>query len=335
MPDPSQQEYQEYLAYQDFLAKQEAPAEGADVDVQKYLALQDEYGGVGGTLKAGLLGAADAATLGLSTQALVKTGLAEKETLRGLEEANPVSYATGQVGGILGSLVLAPEASIPGLLAKGGASVARGAARALPEAATLTGKIIQGAGTAALGSAVEGAAYGAGQVIKEEALGDPNLNGERILGEIGFGAAFGGLFGAVLGGASSAVKEKFPQFISSVADNAGLDKAINVVPEAEREGIISGLTKLKPNAKEIRTAAAELDAPVLESQISASKAVQDLDSLLINNPASPIGIARQQMLQEGVDKAEQAAMSALGNSGQRSQVEIGDAIKDGCPHHGL
>lgn len=336
-------EYEEYLEYQNYLAKNAAPSDGS-FDINKYREKEEKYGGVSGALKTGALGAAETATFGLSTQGLVKSGLVSPETIKGLEETNPLSHVTGQVAGVAIPALLSGGASAVGqgavktaarmapgnLLMRGAGRIAEGAAAALPEATTLAGKVIQGAGTTALGSAVEGAAYGAGQVIHEEALGDPTLNAEKVLSTIGLGAAMGGLFGAAIGGSSAALKEKFPQFISSQADNAGLEGAINseLVPLKEREGIIAGLTKLKGNAKEIKAAAAELDAPVLESQISSSDAIHKLDSLLVNNPSSPIGIARQQMLQEGLDKAEQAVMGTLGGVDRRSQVEIGNALKE-------
>lgn len=341
--DASQKEYQEYLEYQDFLGKQGAGA-ASGFDIEKYRANEEKYGGVTGALKTGALGAAKAASFGTSTQFLTKSGLVSPETIKGLEETNPISDVVGQLTGVVapailsggttavaeGGLGAAAKLAPTNLLMRGAGRIAEGAAAALPEATTLAGKVIQGAGTAALGSAVEGAAYGAGQVIHEEALGDPTLNAEKVLSEIGYGAAIGGLFGAALGGTSAAVREKFPQFISSQADNAGLEHAVNseVTSPKEREGIISGLTKLKGNAKEIKAAAAELDAPVLESQISSSDAVHKLDSLLVNNPSSPIGIARQQMLQEGLDKAEQAVMSTVGSATPRSQVELGNALKE-------
>src|SRR5574340_1121147 len=53
--------------------------------------LQAQYGDLPGQLTAGLAAGARAATLGLSDQALTKTGLVAPETLKGLEEANPVA----------------------------------------------------------------------------------------------------------------------------------------------------------------------------------------------------------------------------------------------------
>lgn len=321
MPTSDEQDYKKYLEYQDYLAS--APDSG-DVDIAKYLQGQEKYGGITGSLAAGALGAASSATFGLSTQALTKSGLVSPETIKGYEEANPISHATGEVAGVVGSLVLAPEVSLPGLVAKAGGRTAVKAAAMLPAE-----RVISGAASAALGSAVEGAAYGLGHVIHEEALGDPAVNGEKILGEIGYGALAGGAFGAVLGGASSAIKKKFPAFMSSSTESASLENATTLVPAKEQKGIVAGLKQLKANANEIKLAAQELDAPVLESQISASKAIHDLDSLLINNPSTPIGIARQQLLQEGIDKAEQTALNAMGGTTQRSQAELGDALKEG------
>ncbi len=58
-------------------------------------------------------------------------------------------------------------------------------------------------GAQALGSAVEGALYaGTQQTLNEFALGDPDLNSEKILSHYGQGALFGGAMGGVLKGAA-------------------------------------------------------------------------------------------------------------------------------------
>jgi hypothetical protein len=72
-----------------------------------------------------------------------------------------------------------------------------------PGAATAGRKILQYAGKKAAGSAVEGALFVAGNVVKEAALGDPDLTAEMALAEIGTGAAIGGVIGGVLGGGYS------------------------------------------------------------------------------------------------------------------------------------
>lgn len=142
------------------------------------------------------LGAAQTATFGLSNLALTKSGLVDPKTIAGLEKYNPVASTVGQVGGIFG-----PGALGLGVKAVGTAGrAATGAVESiLPEATNIAGKAVRNAIAKGAGSAVEGAFYGAGQVVNEYALGDPNLNAEMALGQIGLSGLLGGGFGAALG----------------------------------------------------------------------------------------------------------------------------------------
>lgn len=167
---------------------------------------EDKYGGVSGAFKSAALGAASGATLGLSDVALTKTGLVSPNTMQGLQEENPGSYMAGQVAGTVGSLVAAPEFSPAALIGKGGKAVTGGLktlkAMQIAEDGTKAAKVlgaIGDIGAHAAGSAVEGAAYaGIGNTLNEYALGDPNLNGEKIMGNFGKGALWGGALGGAL-----------------------------------------------------------------------------------------------------------------------------------------
>lgn len=186
-----------------------------------------QYGAPGAAVTAAGAAAARALTLGLSDQALTKTGLVAPETLRGLEEANPVASGIGTVAGIAAPLLLtggaaAPaEAGVvaggggaleagaaltaPSLIAKAGQAVTRATAEALPEASGLLGRVVNRAIATGAGSAVEGAAYGLGQVVSEDALGAPGLTAESALATVGLSAALGGGLGAAIGVAHEAI----------------------------------------------------------------------------------------------------------------------------------
>ncbi len=165
---------------------------------------EDKYGGVSGSLKTAALGAADSATLGLSNVALTKTGLVSPETIKGLQEENPVSNVAGQIAGFF-----APTGAA-GLLGKAGKATYAGvkaltAIRAAEEMGAV-GKLLKNGsqiGAQALGSAVEGSLYAGTQTtLNEFALGDPDLNAEKILSNYGQAAVFGGATGAILKSAS-------------------------------------------------------------------------------------------------------------------------------------
>lgn len=354
------------------------------LDSQAARAEKHEYGdGSGNELKAFAAGAARGATLGLSDAAMTGSGLVDPETLAKLDRYNPVASGTGQVAGVIAPALLtggisaeadglagaargAAEATPASLVSKAGSKITAATRAVLgeaPEGSGLARRILAKAAPAAAGSAVEGAFYGAGNVISDHALGDPDHLAENVLGEVGLGAIIGGTLGSAFGitegalsrsGVKAAEEAALPGAIgeaSQAAEHAPLSEAeqaarygSGVIPsepgtlegsldemklsDEQKKGVMEGLTKLKSNSQEVIDAAKAIDAPVLESQISDSKHVQDLDSMLIQSP-TPIGVARQQLAQKGLDAAETAVRRGLGEGSEMSQVDVGNAIKKG------
>lgn len=203
-------------------------------------------------------------TLGLSDQAFAKTGLVDKETLGGLSEFNQAADIVGQgVGMIAPALVtgggsLAAQgtaqglkagvkAGIKGAIKASGAALAERAAlkaeaavaKAIGTAAAETGtkklvsEIVKKSIAKGAGSAVEGAAFGAGQLIREDAIGRADLNAENLLAYAGEGALIGGGLGAALvpggavlknvgGGLSKGLKKVGAQIFDAERDAAKL-----------------------------------------------------------------------------------------------------------------
>lgn len=168
---------------------------------------QKKYGeGILNPLLAGAAGAASTLTFGGSDQLLAgknkKTGerLVEPETLKKLEEYNPTASLVGQVGGAVLPSIFAPEASLPGLVGRVGEATTAGA-KALIGSESLAARMA----ASAAGQAVEGGAYGLGNLVHEEALGDANFNAESILANVGTGALFGGGLGAAIPVGSAAL----------------------------------------------------------------------------------------------------------------------------------
>lgn len=139
-------------------------------------------------LLAGAAGAARGATLGLSDQALVHSKLVEPKTLKGLLEHNPKASMAGEVAGIVAPALIGHEAGVIGAVSKLGRAAER-------EAAEIVGKT----GAKALGSSVEGAAYGLGSVVTEQALGDPDLTAQSALAQVGITGLLTGALGGTLG----------------------------------------------------------------------------------------------------------------------------------------
>lgn len=276
-------------------------------------------------------GALEPNTFGAYGRIASETGLTTSEDIQKRQEFNPGTHALGEAAGIIGGVALAPETSIPGLISKAG-----NAARAGIAAEGFFGKAAQ----LATQSAIEGGLFTAEHEVSEKLLGDPNVTGESMLGNIGMGAALGGGLGIALSpiavaaekalglgrgylGRTQTAKDLVEKgaSIPDVLPHMGLN-------EAERGSVLKGLSELKPNAKEIQEAAAAINAPVLESQISSSKFVQDLDSNLMQSPTMS-GIKRQQIANEGYKASENAINEALGQNLGMSKAEAGEAIKKG------
>lgn len=193
---------------------------GATGDFDNLVDDEEKYGGVKGAISSALIGAAGGISLGATDVLFAKAGVPIKE----IKEQNPVSGFLGELGG-----VLTPEGPAQ-LINKTGKAV-YGGLRALKEAklaqeATTAAKVLGAAadiGAHAAGSAVEGAIYtGVGKSLNEYALGDPDLNGEKILDNFGYGALLGGAFGGALKAASIGL----PPAVQGIKD--GLTKVRDV-----------------------------------------------------------------------------------------------------------
>lgn len=150
------------------------------------------------------LGALDTATLGLSTKALQMgapmfgaTEAEVSEAMGGIRDTHEGAYITGQIGG----------AFIPGtagaLAGKVGGAVAKGVGGVLgAEAATLGGRVLQGAAKYGAAGAAEGAMFGAGQAVSESAFQNKELTAEHLFAGAGSGALLGGALGAGISGIS-------------------------------------------------------------------------------------------------------------------------------------
>jgi hypothetical protein len=179
--------------------------------------LDSRYGGITGTLAAGGESLARGATLGLSDAvASAVGGRKVREHLAGEKEAHPYVSGAGEIAGaVLPSLLAGPEAeggAISGLAKTLGAP-----ARALSEAGHAVGALAPELGESlgarlatkavqsGLTGATEGALFGAGNEISEDALGDHKITAEKLMAAMGHTALMGGLFGAGLGVAGEAL----------------------------------------------------------------------------------------------------------------------------------
>ena len=192
--------------------------------------LEEKYGAIGGKLLALGAGAARGFSFGLSDRALRNVGV-EAETLRAAQEGAPFTSGVGQVAGVVlpmvlsgGSGAVAEGASAAGALPNAVAGIGSMAGKGVVSTLGLGGKSLlarAGAKAVELGVAggVEGALYGAGNAVTEDALGRADLNAESLIANVKLGALVGFGSGAILGGggvlvgagakaAAAAVKDK-------------------------------------------------------------------------------------------------------------------------------
>jgi hypothetical protein len=152
--------------------------------------------------------AASALTFSGTDRLLQETGIQTAEEQAKLREYNEVADTVGTVGGTIAPLLTpAGVATAPGLIAKAGQAVERVAAKALGSAASksLAKDVVRKSLAKGAGSAVEGAAFGAGQLLREDALGEAEVNAENLLAYAGTGALTGAALGTILPAAGAGV----------------------------------------------------------------------------------------------------------------------------------
>lgn len=259
--------------------KSRAPA-GASGSFDSLVDDEDKYGGVLGETKAFGAGAARGATFGLSDQAMTRSGLVNPETLKGLQDTNPVSSGVGELTGIVAPALLGDEAglaNLPGTLAKLGTH-AEGTA-ALMGAGKVASKVV--------GHGLEGAGYGLGQSVSENALGEHDIVSEKTLANIGLSAAFMGGIGGLVGkfgkeaiDTSSAADKFAMNKIESMAA-PGSEEAVLAQTDLSAEDKYSFLQKFKsqkPQANMLRAEFKDAGLPEVLGMMSDNKTIQKFAS---------------------------------------------------------
>lgn len=244
---------------------------------------------------AGVEGALRGGSLGLSDVAETKLGLAKPEDIRGRMLENPWTsgLATAAGGAALGAGT------------GGGSLIAEG----------LGGGVLGGA----IGLGTEGAVFGAGNVVSDMALGDPDLNAQKVLSHIGWSAVLGSGLGAVAG--------KFGAFMPKALEAAAIDAenaaeplvgfdspkgtppatSLNELNERLEKAQAAGLAYTLPQKAVLQKAVSELpdlEFPPIPQQVEALNSKGDLDDFRIGFREGDSSAARTVQNLEGVQKAE-------------------------------
>lgn len=220
------------------------PADRAQIAVAKYgykvapqealdeYKNQQQYGeGTGNEAKAFLEGAGRGATFGGSTY-LEKFAGVDPEAIRQRQLRNPLSSTAGEItgavgGGELGGPVAGLVKGAEGIVGAASPLISRASGLLVnPETSPMISGIITKATQKALGSSIEGAAFGAGQSVHEQALGDPDAMGEKLMSNLGYGSLFGGGLGGTLGAVSGAYSGMAAKSFSKAIENKAVQDAI-------------------------------------------------------------------------------------------------------------
>ena len=237
-----------------------------DINQAKYGGLlQQALAGVEGTARGGSLGASDFLEKQL---ARVNPELFSAEAIAGRAAANPLTSAAGNMlgaGALLG--------------ATGGL--------AGPAEAALAARGVGPVAAKAIGSAIEGGVFGAGNVVSDMALGDPNLNAQKILSDIGMGAAIGGSLG-ILASALPAVpailrkavgKEATAEAVANPEGLAGLsEKAVVDVPDTAKPA--SSYAELQKQVNDLKKFGGDPDLFTLPQKPVVQEALPNINDAL-------------------------------------------------------
>ena len=245
---------------------------------------QEVYGDPVEQIKAFGEAAMRGATLGTSDLAETRLLGVDPNAIKARRNANPITSFVGS--GLGGAGLVGLTGGLGGLAA---------------------GTVGEGLAAAALGGAGEGAIFGAGNLVSDYALGDPNLNAQKIMADVGIGALLGGVVGGAVGPGGV-----FGKKVADVADaanassqaeeaiaNAGTVKNSNLgSPSGDIDGqtsdtLIRGLNPEKGNVKDIIAAGQALGAPVTEGMTSSNRWVQQAEDALVNGAPTIAGIQRQ------------------------------------------
>jgi hypothetical protein len=205
---------------------------------QAKAAEEEKFSGIPQQAAAAGLGALRGVSLGLSDVLLGKTGIVSPEYLQKQEEYNPEIGTAGEVAGMVLPAVLSggesvaakalaktPAALIPELGAAAGELVSP-IAKAAGKLSPIASKAVETAVKTGIGSAVEGAAYGAGKALSEDTIQNKPFTAESVLSGMGTGALINGLMGVGLGAGGELVAEGAKKAISKISDLASDEKML-------------------------------------------------------------------------------------------------------------
>lgn len=277
-------------------------------------ALQTKYGGAGQQTIAGLEALASGATLGGSRLLENATGLSTPEAQAGRMQANPVTSGLSNLVG-------------------GGALIGATGGLAAPlEGAGLGAEALGNVGVHALQFGAEGAGFGAGQAVSDYAIGDPKLNAQKVLADIGSGALFGGLLGAGTGAIGEALEGGIGSKIEDVSreTNSNAETAGALFKKIPGSDLLTN--PQKELAPEIIAAGERQGLPVSGAMTSASPWQQKFYSALVDGAPTIPAIQERAALDQGFQTVD-SKLSDIFDTGAPGQApltkrQLGQILQD-------
>ena len=196
-------------------------------------------------------------------------------------------------------------------------------------------KVLEAMTTHGVGAAVEGAAYGVGKLVSEEALGDAEFNGESLAASALGGAKLGALIGGGIGGVASlfegagakAFKEAKKVLLES--KDIPVEKRVLLKKMDEEAQIIEAGREALEKAKNVKEAAARQGLETTPGMLSPYREFKDLESH-IGTSSYGIGMPSVAKNIDRVYKRAEEATFELLNRPSKSiaNSELGGLIKE-------
>lgn len=235
----------------------------------------------------------------------------EKEQLA-RAETNPVTHGLGEVTGLVGGSLVAPEVTLGGRLAAVGQAAKLGA-----EAAGI-GKI----GSGIVQHAIENMVFQAGDEASKMILKDPAQSSDTAITDMGLAALIGGGFGAISPLWHAASGKATGGILGALSDKVGGIEGAAPTPASEA---------LAKSGMDI--------APELKGLIHQNPAVQEMARTLMQTDTSASGRAIQKSYHEMTNQAGDSLVSALGKTPEEVRLmpelskyesgkEIGNKLAD-------
>ena len=314
-------------------------------------ALQERYGGLGQQAITAVEQGLGGATLG-AAPAIEGAVLGNAPDIVARSHANPLTAAGSQVVGAVLPTVLAPEsgageaeeASALGSLAGAIGAPSRGLARAggavedfmmnalnASESDSVVSALAKQVVAKGAAGAAEGAAIGAAQHVSEEAIGDPDANGESLYAAMGHGALLGfGLGGALGAGGelgSRALGRLSPHMTALAEEQAA--RAVGLEGRAlgrrllDDEAIHLGddPAKMLPRVEKASMAADQRVRALLETADTAGHDAPEVEALLKVAGKNEHAVRAVEQI-AGIPSVEEAAAQGLDRDAMMFSAEI-------------